>query len=200
VILKVYDLLKIIAHKFPSANLIDGNRHRDVLQFIDAAPGDLEPGQVGCLGGALHGHAAVVVDVENHGFGVARQVAARLDLDLSEGGETGLSAFGALRIGTDLARDVGYLTEEVELALVELLGGAGELGEDAVAEAVEDVVQDDVLVLHVLVQVHVRLHVPDQLVGHNLGLFRDVLDELGDVAHLGLKLHTICNRDKIIKS
>jgi hypothetical protein len=41
-----------------------------------------------------------------------------------------------------------------------------------------------VFLVHVLVHVHVRLHVPDQLVGDNLRSFRNVLDEFVHVAHL----------------
>lgn len=41
-----------------------------------------------------------------------------------------------------------------------------------------------IFVVHLLVDVHVGLHVPDQLVGHNLRSLGDVLDELRYVAHL----------------
>lgn len=121
--------------------LVGGNRHGDVLQLVDAAPRHLEFGQVRCFGGALHRNPALIIDIQDHSFGIAGQVASGLHLNAAEGRQTGPASFGAFRKRADLARNARDFVEKVEFALVKSLGRTAQLADDAVHQVVQYVVQ-----------------------------------------------------------
>jgi len=147
-------------------------------------PGDPEAGQIRGLGRALHGRPAVVVNVHDQRFGIGRQVTARLDGDLGQLFQAGFLALGTFGERVDVARDGRDLAEKVKFALVEFLGRAGEAGDDGFDETLQGVVEVVVFGVAFLVRELVGLHVPDELVGGQLRLLGQHLDELDDVAHV----------------
>ena len=153
-----------------------------VFELVESDAEHLEAGEERSLGGRLHGRAGIVVNVHDERLGVGRQVAARLDDNLGQLLEAGLLPLGAFGEWPDLSRDGRDAPEKVEFPLVELLGRPGQGADDRLDETLDRVVNVLVLVVPLFVGKLVGLHVPNELMGRQLGLGRQQFDVLGDVA------------------